>query len=280
MGERCNVAIQAELVDVWCSDRGPTRELAEAAWVSTYDVGKGVQKSPEDAARVVRMLVESDPPHTSPLENVWLKYWVTCPIFVERQYDKYRMSQQLQGLDMVWDLYAAPFGRWGIAQNEQSGRYRTLPAQWYELPRDVKDILGKTLGGRELMCQYVDLSQQQHKFYKYVLKIMPAEWKKRGHKRNRDYKRVREVFRGILGTNTMTQMRIVLNLNALGHVLSQRLHVDSQWEAQVLGARMLEAALGVGAIPEEMLGEKGMGAGWLTELARVTEQEGEGMGRK
>ena len=92
---------------------------------------------------------------------------------------------------------------------------------------------------------------EQFKWYNTILDDrMPQAWRKASHPRNKDYKRVREVLRGIIGTALMTDMRVVLNLNALEHILDQRMDPASQLESRVAGYLMYKTALDSNVAPE------------------------------
>jgi len=110
--------IEARILSVWGTDT----TIAQSAWVSTYDV---IDRPQADVERVVRDIVEHD--HGTPQERVWLDFYLRLPIYCERQFDKYRMTRQIQGLDadVLVDIYEARMGRENITQNEMSGRYRT-----------------------------------------------------------------------------------------------------------------------------------------------------------
>jgi thymidylate synthase ThyX len=237
--------IKVTLERHWGSDRN----AAEAAWAST---GKAEGRSDEDVRRVVGQLVALS--HDTPKESVWLDFAITCPIFVERQIDKYRMSVQHQ--DFRLEYLEAPFGRWGMTQNELSGRYRTLPDRPYEMPKDVAEISAKATKHRVVSSGLVDgdvvvFAEGEQTAFSNTLKALYETYQFKlttlkeaelaGKITNAQYKRAREVWRGILGTAFLTDMRLVLNLNAFEHLINQRLAADAQMESRVVAVGMLQA---------------------------------------
>ena len=244
--------IKVTLLDHWPKrDRDPIdgdRAIANSAWVSTYDLEKVYQKSPDEVFRVVNQIIDHS--HTTPLETVWMNFFITTPIFVERQADKVRQSVQMQDFRIEWQEGA--FGRHGITQNELSLRYRTAPDRHFSLPEDVGSIMSEVAPDKaqDIVAKYEDILTEQHSTYKGWLDLFPAEWKKPGHPRNQDYRRCREVLRGILGTSFLTDMRLILNLNAFEHMMNQRLPGTAQPESRVTAYWMLREVQDHGVAPE------------------------------
>lgn len=234
--------IKVELCSAWGSDK----DAAHAAWASTYDVSGLDQKSDEDIRRMASNIVVHA--HDTPKERVWMEWFITCPIFVERQFDKYRMSVQYQDIQVSY--LQAPFGRAGITQNELSGRYRTLPDRPYSLPRDVVDILIKATTaidvarpneGARIAEAWNKVLEDQHNLYQNTLHDM-REAEKKGGITNVEYKRAREVVRGLLGTAFLTDMRLVFNGNAFEWIVGQRIDEHAQVESQVVAYKLLVGA--------------------------------------
>lgn len=239
--------IKVELISSWQGDRGGDGAIAHAAWASTFDVEKLSTKTDDDIRRVVTNVVNLH--HDTPKERVWLEFFITCPIFVERQFDKYRMTLQYQ--DFQIEFLEAPMGRDHVTQNELSGRYRTIPDRPYGLPEDVSNIMKKarefdTRGYYSEEWNY--FLEMQHKVYQHELNIL-KESEKQGKISNNEYKRAREVLRGFLGTSYLTDMRIVMNLNAFEHIINQRLASDAQMESRVVAYYMLNEVLGAEVAP-------------------------------
>lgn len=244
--------IQVRLIDFWSQDGD--KEVAHSAWASTYDMERLDQRTPADISRVVNMIV--DDAHDTPKESVWLKYFMSVPIFVERQFDKYRMTTQAQDFYIEWEERA--FGGHGITQNELSGRYRTIPERPYRLPSDVAEILYaaaevESANQERLLSALTGYDTEleiQYMWYRDTLEAFPPEWRSRSHPRNPDYRRAREVFRGILGTSFFTDMRITMNLNAFEHIISQRIEAGTQMESRYVAKLMLQEALDKGVAPQ------------------------------
>lgn len=226
--------IKAEVTSSWGTDR----DAANAAWASSTDVEKLATRSDEDVRRVASNLVTLG--HDTPKERIWAEFFVTCPIFVERQFDKYRMTTQIQ--DIVIEGNFAEFGRHGITQNELSGRYRTIPERPYEMPKDVISLVNKNpLWSGSLWTNVYSQSQDgASRLYKDLLNGMKQSLD-RGIITNDEYKRARDVLRGLLPVATLTDMRIVMNMNAFEWMGCQRLPDNAQLEARVLFYQMLKA---------------------------------------
>lgn len=258
--------IKVQLLNSWQGPRGGDGTVAHAAWASTFDAEKLSSKSDEDIRRVVTNVVDHH--HDTPKERLWLEFFITCPIFIERQYDKYRMTVQHQ--DFQVEFLQRPMGGDHITQNELSGRYRTIPERTYTTPADVGAILKKVAaaGYTGVSANLVDEKlQEEWNFYKDVLnKMRDAE--KHGHISNAEYKRAREVIRGVLGTSFLTDMRITMNLNAFEHIVNQRIDPSAQPEGNIVAHGMVSEALNKGVAPIAI--EKLIAANnWQTQLDRV-----------
>lgn len=241
--------IEAKLVSHWGGDRN----AAESAWASSVDLEKLSQRSDQDVMRVVTNLVHLH--HDTPKERLWLEFFITCPIYLERQFDKTRMSIQYQQFELTY--MEAPMGRNNITQNELSGRYRTIPDRPYLVPNDVGDILNKARGFTANNID--DMLKQQHAKYNVILGDLKIA-QKAGDITNQEYKRAREVIRGVLGTSYLTDMRIIMNMNAFEHIMNQRLALDAQMESRVLASKMLLEVRRANVVPtmlEEMIKANG-----------------------
>jgi thymidylate synthase ThyX len=228
--------IKVELLSSWQGKKGGDGAIAHAAWASTFDIEKLSSKTNDDIRRITTNVVQFH--HDTPKERVWMEFFITCPIFIERMLDKYRMTQQYQ--DFRVEFSFAPMGRDHITQNELSGRYRTIPDRSYGLPKDVDVICEKAHNnGRANWGQdWSSLLKMQYEEYSGRLQILKkAEIE--GKITNAEYRRAREVWRGILGTAFLTDMRIVMNLNAFEHIINQRLAKDAQNECRAVAYLML-----------------------------------------
>lgn len=280
--------IKAEVCSAWGGDK----DAANAAWASSMDKAKLEAKTPGDVMRVVTGVVHNH--HDTPKERLWVEFFITCPIFVERQFDKYRMTVQYQGFTVEW--YEAPMGRDNITQNELSGRYRTIPDRPFTLPADVARIHSKAAkalsdsntlveSGEGNKCYVGHLGTEhaqkiaeafkarleaQHEWYQFQLTWL-KQAEQAGHITNKEYKRVREVFRGILGTAFLTDMRVVMNMNAFEHIVNQRLAKDAQDESRVLAYWMVKNAQAAKVGGETMIAEMIVANGWQPLLDEVEE---------
>jgi thymidylate synthase ThyX len=182
------------------------------------------------------------------------------------------MTVQFQGVDV--DFLLAPMGREQITQNELSGRYRTIPDRFLEMPSDVVAIVAKRYDGRgsqgfQRMVErdYCDVLEAQRTYYATTLEQL-REGRDRGHITAPEYKRAREVLRGVLGTAYLTDMRILCNLHALEWILTQRLATESQFEARVIALRMYDAARADDAT-SEIMAQMAIKNGWDEHLMEI-----------
>jgi len=107
--------IKVELQDFMGGDRA----IAEAAWTSSKDNQNRTNRPEEDVARVVNML--ADYKHSVPFESVIFRFWIRMPIAVDRQFMTHRIG----------------------SHSGMSGRYRTMPSEFLDVPKDVYNILSK-----------------------------------------------------------------------------------------------------------------------------------------
>lgn len=198
---------------------GSDRDIANAAWTSTYDKDRREEKY-EDEAKVealVRRLIEDG--HKTPLESVVFRFWIRMPIFIDRQHMTHRIA----------------------SHNGLSGRYRTLPDEWYFLPDDVKAILNKLgedfAGG--VVDSYDHMMAAQVRFYQSVLSESKAA-EKEGLIDNQEFRRVREVIRGVIGTSIMTERTTIMNLHSFANYMHLRSSPHAQAEIRHVALLMLE----------------------------------------
>ena len=256
-----------------CSSWGGDRDIGNAAWASTKDLEKALQRSDDDVKRVVSGIVAQD--HGTPKERVFFEFYIECPIFVERQFDKYRHSLQIQDMQIDY-LVATPSMRVGITQNELSGRYRTIPERSYGTPPDVQEILDKCSAADEGCSvnkglRTVDqMLLAQYALYNEYIKVM-KDAEARGAITNAEYKRAREVVRGILGTSFITSMRVIVNLHSFEHIINQRLSPHAQLESRIVAYSMLAAVHNAGVAPvavKQMMETNGW-MKWINEVEEI-----------
>lgn len=223
---------EVKLLDYWNSDR----EIAESAWAST-------QRNKRTDGDVYRVITQSVVPlhHDTPKEAVWFRFWIRCPIYVERQLDKYRMTIQKQDFRVEYE--EGSFGRLGITQNELSLRYRTMPNDYIRQPEDVEEIIKKTpvrVGeSKYLENTYQSVMEYARSAYSNLVNNMELAVIT-GQISRKEMRRAREFFRGVLGTGFFTDMQIICNLNTLEHILNQRLAPEAQPEAREVAEMMLQ----------------------------------------
>lgn len=225
---------------------GNDRTIAEAAWTSTIDEIRKKTRQWSDVDKVVSFLIEHG--HTSPLEQVVFRFHFRMPIFTSRQFLRYRM----------------------MSPNEMSGRYRTMPNEYYKPPQDILDITGKFADPLQFVKEYNDLMEVEYTFYKSWLD-RAKEAQKIGVISNKEYKRLREVVRGPLGTAFFTEIVCTMNLHCFIHILSQRLAHDAQLEFQYMAQQMLKEVIKQGnvSIAIKNVAKK---RGWMDHYEKATKQ--------
>jgi thymidylate synthase ThyX len=238
--------LEVELLSSWQGNKGGDGAVAHAAWASSTDLSKLEEKTDQDIRRVTTNVVNLH--HDTPKERVWVEFFITCPIFVERQFDKYRMTLQYQDFQITFN--ERPMGGNAITQNELSGRYRTIPERFYHLPKDVVGILDRDTprGYKTENSFYCEFMESQYHFYQDVLSYL-KDRERLGKITNAEYKRAREVIRGVLGTAFLTNMRICMNLNAFEHIVNQRLAKDTQLESRWIAYMMIKEIVKTNVAP-------------------------------
>lgn len=221
--------IQVELQEVMGNDRA----IAEAAWTSSYTVAKKELKDDEDVARVIKMLASSDPPHGVPFESVIFRFWVRMPIATDRQHATHRI-QSMNGL---------------------SGRYRTMPSDFYTAPDDILEImkkLDKTAPAPEMwaswLYDYNQVCTDANEFYRSMV-ARAREAETAGALDNKEMKRLREFFRGVLPQHAMTERTTLMNLRSFANYQKQRNDDHAQPEIRNVAQKMLAAVEACGRIP-------------------------------
>lgn len=211
--------IEVELQDIF----GDDRVIASAAWTSSLDYQKKKTRTDEDVKRIVNML--ADQKHSVPFENVVLRFWLKIPIQTDRQIVTHRIASH-SGL---------------------SGRYRTVPNEFYNIPDDVKNITLKGIGdlferdniAHDYIKSYDIQCFNANETYKHILEhLKNAE--KLNLINNDEYKRCREFYRGMLPQNNMTERVTTINLRSFANFIKLRLDKAAQLEIQIVAKLMLE----------------------------------------
>ena len=201
--------IEVELLGSFGSDR----DIANAAWTSSLEQQKKEQRLDTDVARVVKYLIENR--HSTPIEQVVYRFYLKMPIFVSRQFMRHRLQ----------------------SPNEMSGRYRTLSDEYLALPADVQAIVSKT-SDTGLADDWAELHEKEFAFYQDRLNNYKKEMDN-GIITNDEYKRIREVLRGVLGTSFFTKITTMFNLRSLSNFFRLRLDPHAQPEIRELAEKML-----------------------------------------
>lgn len=205
---------------------GSDESIANAAWTSTYDKTKREDKydDSEKVSKLVKQLILDG--HGTPIESVVLRFWIRMPIFTDRQHMTHRMA----------------------SHNGLSGRYRTMPEDYFKLPADVNDIINKGTVGGGLQWRYENACEKATKDYKYIIESL-KESEKRGFITNKEFKRVREVVRGMLPTAGMVERTTMMNLRSFANYQRQRNSDHAQPEIRQVAQLMLKAVKDAGVAP-------------------------------
>lgn len=223
--------IQVELQDVM----GDDRRIAESAWTSSMRHDKKDLRTDEDVARVVRMLGGSKPAHGVPFESVVFYFWIGLPISSDRQYVTHRIQ----------------------SMNGMSGRYRTMPEDWFHLPEDVKGVLSRIDNG-SMENLYEVICEGAHAFYRNSVNLFRAELNNKTITLD-EFKRLRETFRNVLPQGSMTERTATINLRSFANFQKQRNDGHAQPEIRHIAQLMLAEVEKCGKIPValEVLKENG-----------------------
>lgn len=214
--------IQVELQEAMGSDRS----IAEAAWTSSTTLQGKEKRTDEDVARVVRMLIESK--HASPIESVVMRFWIKMPIAIDRQHMTHRVA----------------------SHNGMSGRYRTMPNEFYHMPAEVADLTNKALTrlfgsnvhAQEATQRYHTLCLEANFQYEILIKQF-KEAEKMNHIDNLEFKRLREFYRGVLPQHNMTERITVMNLRSFANYQKLRNSSHAQPEIQEVARQMLQRVI-------------------------------------
>jgi thymidylate synthase (FAD) len=207
---------------------GSDRKIAEAAWTSSYSKDKREEKTDEQVADLVPNLIKDG--HGTPIESVIFRFWIRLPIFTDRQHMTHRIA----------------------SHNGLSGRYRTMPDDWYHVPEDVQDIMVKAYGepraGKIVYDQFDQLCLSLNEWYKTQIFIL-KDGEKKGRLTNQEFKRAREILRGILPTAGMVERTTIMNLRSFANYQFQRNSDHAQKEIRMIAQMMLEEVKAANVAP-------------------------------
>lgn len=204
--------IEVELLETMGSDFS----IASSAWTSSTTQNGKLKKTKEQAEDLVRRLVKDG--HSVPFESVVMRFWIRMPIYIDRQFVTHRIA----------------------SHNGMSGRYRTMPTDFYKLPDDVKGILSKINNPFIDYCDiYEQMCTESMDWYQSsltALKLGETE----GRLTNTEYKRAREVLRGMCPLAGMTERTTTFNLRSLANFISMRMSEHAQLEICDVAVKMLD----------------------------------------
>lgn len=205
---------------------GSDKSIANAAWTSTYDKNKREDKydDEEKIAKIVERLILDK--HGTPIESVIFRFWIRMPIFTDRQHMTHRIA----------------------SHNGLSGRYRTMPLDWFPLPGDVLDICFKADPSSSISYDYERVCEVATNSYKHSIEILKLA-EKDGRITNAELKRAREVLRGQLPTAGMVERTTIMNLRSFANYQKQRNSDHAQPEIREVAKLMLEEVKKAGVAP-------------------------------
>lgn len=183
------------------------RDPAQAARMS-FDQMNEQDRTAEEDHRLSRYLMKNW--HTSPFEMVEMWIEMKMPIFVARQFIRHRTANV----------------------NEVSGRYITLPAEWY-IPEVVG---GKAPNAKQ--GQADNLSQTTQDTFKFVLRRQ-CEESYASYLQQLERGVAAEHARMLLHLNHYTHWLWKQDLHNMMHLLSLRDHGHAQVEAQAYATAIL-----------------------------------------
>ncbi len=205
--------IQIELQD-WMGD---DRSIAEAAWTSSFTLQSKETRTYDDIDRVINLLASEK--HSVPFESVVFRFWIRMPIAIDRQHMTHRIA----------------------SHSGMSGRYRTMPTEYYAIPEDVQDIITNKLPPKAYTCGfdyiYNAICTNANKQYEYIMAELKQN-KADGIITNDQYKRMREFMRGMLPQHNMTERITVMNLRSFANYYKLRGKFNAQKEIQYIAEQM------------------------------------------
>lgn len=191
---------------------GDDRQIAEAAWTSSYTLENKELRSYDDIERIVNMLAAEK--HSVPFESVIFRFWIRLPIAIDRQHMTHRIA----------------------SHSGMSGRYRTMPDEYLEVPEDVKNILDKTKSNK-FVDIYNTLCKEANLLYNACMTDFKSQ-KQAGTITNDEYKRLREFYRGMLPQHNMTERVTIMNLRSFANYYRLRAKPNAQKEIQHIAEQM------------------------------------------
>lgn len=191
-----------QLISAW----GDDQEIARVARGSYGEESRGLEKD----LKLVESLMRRR--HTSPFEQVGIKFKIKMPIYIARQYMRHRMQ----------------------SINELSARYTELqddyyvPDHWRSNMMHEKQatVDSKELDHLELAAEYNAACEAAFSTYRYLLQMGVC----------------REQARGVLPLCTYTTFIATWDIHNLLHFISLRDDAHAQWEMQEYAKAMKKLA--------------------------------------
>lgn len=216
---------------------GNDRRIAEAAWTSSFNKFTREQKNDAQVAELVQRLAKDG--HSTPFESVVFRFWMRVPIFIDRQIMTHRIA----------------------SHNGLSGRYRTMPTDYFDIPDDVMDILEKvdnlpnifptptepSTKWKTLEAYYESCETATNNYKLSIDKL--KHYEKQGELTNQEYKRAREILRGQLPTAGMTERTSIFNLRSFANFQRLRNSEHAQPEIKQVAKMMLEEVIKANVCP-------------------------------
>jgi thymidylate synthase (FAD) len=178
---------------------GSDAAICEAARVSTVGSSHNEGHDPDKDRGLINFLMKNR--HGTPFEHTSLKFYVSAPIFVFREFHRHRI---------------------GFSYNEESGRYKKLEPVFY-LPRDDRPLqqIGKT-GHYE----YIPGTPDQLAKVEASIRTNSIEAYER-YQNMLDAGIAKEVARMVLPVNIFSSMYVTCNTRSLMAFLSLRTKSDN-----------------------------------------------------
>lgn len=215
--------IQVQLLETMGSDKS----IAHSAWTSSLDIEHKDLKTEADVNRVVNML--ADLKHSVPFESVIFRFWIRMPIATDRQHMTHRIA----------------------SHSGMSGRYRTMPNDFLAIPDDVLEIekkLPTTQYDSRTPYVYNSICTHANKLYQEIIQKLKLN-KAEGLITDKEFKRLREFYRGMLPQHNMTERVSVFNLRSFANYYKLRSKADAQPEIQIVANLMYEEVVKSGICP-------------------------------
>lgn len=214
--------ILVELQETFGSDKS----IANSAWTSSFDKERREDKTDKQVEQIVTKLAKDG--HSTPFESVAFRFWMRIPIFTDRQHMTHRIA----------------------SHNGLSGRYRTMPTDYFDIPEDVFSILEKVdklnyksnpgqMLKRNIFEEYYQSCEIAVNNYRYAIDAMKAA-QKRDIITNAEFKRAREILRGQLPTAGMTERTTIMNLRSFANYQKLRNSEHAQPEIREVAQLMLK----------------------------------------